>query len=573
MNQQQHYKTLAVGQSDFSEFRKVGAYYIDKSLFIRDVIMCDFQALLLPRPRRFGKTLNLSMLRYFFENSQEPRSKLFDGLAVRDDSVFHQHQGKYPVIYLTFKDVKNPRWSDCMKNIQHVIYKEYARHRELLASDVLFPEEKAYFQKILEERAETTDYEHALERLSGYLMRNTKTKVVILIDEYDTPIQAGYVNGYYDEVISFMRNFLSGGLKDNKDLFKGVLTGILRVSKESIFSGLNNLGIYTLLVQEFNTAFGFTEEDVRTLLRDYGLAERYDEVAYWYNGYLFGGEEIYNPWSVVNYVVSQEHEPKGYWINTGSTDILESLITRGGRELRQELGQLIEGETITKSIYENIVMRDIEKQDHLVWSFLLFSGYLKCTDQVVRKNRYELAIPNEEVKEVYENLIERWFEGKVDLTQLENMLQALRDGRVETFEHTLRQVVTEIMSYHDLSGEAEKVYQALVLGMLVWLSGSYEIRTNRESGLGRYDIMLKPRTSHQKGNIPPAPLQRGIILEFKQVYEHEKPETVLKRAMKQIEEQQYRTELETAGIHDIVQIAVAFRGKEMWLKATQNFQT
>lgn len=265
---------------------------------------------------------------------------------------------------------------------------------------------------------------------------------------------------------------------------------------------------------------------------------------------------MYNPWSVLNYTASQDHKPRGYWINTGGTELLERLITRGGRELRTELGQLIEGQSITRPVYDNIVMRDIEKRDRLVWSFLLFSGYLKCTGQTVEKDLYELSIPNEEIKQLYTHLIERWFEEKIDLTQLEQMLQALQHGQVTTFEHTLRRVVTEIMSYHDLSGEAEKVYQALVLGMLVWLSGSYEIRTNRESGFGRYDMMFKPKT----------PEKKGIILEFKQVYENEKPETVLKRALQQIEEQHYRTELEAAGVHEVVQIAVAFRGKEVWIQ-------
>ena len=555
MKNKQSKQPLAIGQSDFREFRKARAYYVDKSLLIRELLECSFQVVLLPRPRRFGKTLNLSMLRYFFEKHEEARRTLFDGLAIRDDAVFEQHQGVYPVIYITLKDVKNPQWAECLNNIQGVIYETFAYHRYLLHSDILFPEEKIYFQKIIEGSAEKTDYEQALKKLSDYLLRYHKTRVIILIDEYDTPILSGYTHGYYDEVISFMRNFLSGGLKDNASLFKGVLTGILRVAKESIFSGLNNLGVYTLLVQEFNRAFGFREDDVRDLLGFYGLFDRYKEVAYWYNGYLFGGTVIYNPWSVLSYVASKDHQPRGYWINTGGTEILEQLVTRGGRELREELGQLIEGQTITKPIYDNIILRDIEKRENLVWSFLVFSGYLKTVESV-DEEQYVLAIPNREVQLIYRDIIRIWFEEKVDLRRLEDMLTALQKGDIQIFERLLRRIVLEVMSYHDLAGEAEKVYQALVLGMLVWLSGSYDIRTNRESGYGRYDILLKPKTSDKL----------GIIIEFKQVFEDEKPETVLERAFQQIRDKHYVTELEAAGVTDILQLAVAFRGKEIWLK-------
>lgn len=556
MNSQQSRQPLLIGQSDFQEFRKAGAYYVDKSLLIRELLECSFQVVLLPRPRRFGKTLNLSMLRYFFEKSEELHEMLFDGLAIQVYREFDQYHGKYPVIYLTLKDVKSPQWEECLSKLKHIVYKEFLRHRYLLNSDVLFPEEKEHVQEILEGGGTKTDYEQALENLSSYLYRHHEKRVVILIDEYDTPIQSGYVNGYYDEVISFMRNFLSGGLKDNPCLFKGVLTGILRVAKESIFSGLNNLGVYTLLVPEFQTAFGFTDEEVKALLAYYDLSARYDEVAYWYNGYLFGETVIYNPWSVLSYVASKNHQPKGYWVNTGGTEILEQLVTRGGRELREELGQLIEGDTITQSIFDNIVLRDIETRENLVWSFLLFSGYLKPVNGVIRKNQYELAIPNEEVKRLYEDLIERWFEEGVDLRRLEDMLNALQQGDMKVFERLLRHIVLEVMSYHDLAGEPEKVYQALVLGMLVWLSGSYEIRTNRESGYGRYDILLKPKN----------PEKLGIVLEFKQVYEDEIPETVLEEALQQIRDKRYVTELEATGVKDILQLAVAFRGKELWLK-------
>ena len=377
----------------------------------------------------------------------------------------------------------------------------------------------------------------------------------ILIDEYDAPILSGYSNGYYREIISFMRNFLSGGLKDNQSLFKGVLTGILRVAKESIFSGLNNLIVHTLLDEEFNACFGFTEEEVAALLEMHDLDDYRDVVSSWYNGYLFGGRVVYNPWSVLNFIVSQSKEPRLYWVNTGSPELIETLVTRGGRELRRELGQLMDGQTIEKPIEENIVMQDIERRDDLLWSFLLFSGYLKSVERV-NFETCRLAIPNREVLMLYRSFVRSWFARTVESNLLETMLEGLQDGNVKVFERMLRRVVTHIMSYHDLSGEPEKVYHALVLGMLVWLSGKYEIRSNREAGLGRYDVMLKPNDASRQ----------GIIIEFKQVYEDEKPETILQQAIQQIEEKGYASDLEAAGIGNILKLAIAFQGKELWVK-------
>ena len=552
---------LPIGISSFKKLRENDYYYIDKTHFIRDVIEAPAEALLLPRPRRFGKTLNLSMLRYFFEKSEEDRSGLFDGLSICNDEVFAKHQGRYAVIYLTFKDVKEASWDSCLKSLQAAIYEEYSRHRYLQDTQVLFSDEKTYFQKILDGELEEADFGRALKNLSAYLFRCYDEQAVILIDEYDTPLHAGYANGYYDEVVSFMRNFLSSGLKDNESLFKGVITGILRVAKESIFSGLNNLGVYTLLQEEFNTAFGFTKDEVKSLLNDCNIIERYDEVSLWYNGYLFNEEIIYNPWSVLNYMASKSRKPRPYWINTASTEIIDSLVTRGGKYLREEIGQLLENKAITKPVYENIIMRDLEKRDDLLWSFLLFSGYLKTTGEAVHRNLYELKIPNEEVRIVYEESVKRWFAEKIESNRLEEMLTALESGDVKLFERILRMIVLQIMSYHDLGGEPEKVYHALVLGMMVWLSGRYTIRSNRESGYGRYDLMLTPND----------PAKIGIIIEFKCVYDSEKPEDVLSQALKQIEERKYTAELEEAGIKKVLKIAIAFRGKELWMAENNKY--
>ncbi len=547
-------RPLPVGASDFKKLREGGYYYVDKSLFIREITEASAEVLLIPRPRRFGKTLNLSMLRYFYEKTDEDLTKLFQGLAVRNEDVFRECQGKYPVIWMTFKEVKSREWSGCLRNLQNVIYREYARHRHLLDSSVLFPEEKAYFRNILNGKSDQTDYEISLENLSAFLRRFHDRRVIILIDEYDTPINAGYVSGYYEEAVSFMRNLLSGGLKDNENLFKGVVTGVLRVAKESIFSGLNNLSVYTVLNPRFSDSFGFTGAEVRRLLEDYGMSDLYDEISYWYDGYKFGKTVLYNPWSVIS-CLDNQGDPQPYWTNTADSAIIDNLATRGGRELREELGCLLEGGAVVRPVYDNIAMKDLEKRDDLLWSLMLFSGYLKAVEKTDHET-WKLEIPNNEVYLIYRSLVRNWFAEKTEHNRLEEMLGALENGDVRLFELLLREVVLQVMSYHDLSGSPEKVYHALVLGMLVWLSGKYDIRSNRESGYGRYDLMLKPKYQGRQ----------GIVIEFKKVYEGETPEDVLEEALKQIEEKKYVTELEAAGVRDILKLAIAFRGKELWVR-------
>ncbi|MCP4104091.1 MAG: AAA family ATPase [Desulfobacteraceae bacterium] len=549
-------KKLPIGKSDFKTLIDDACYYVDKTHFINEITEVSADVLLIPRPRRFGKTLNLSMLRYFYEKSEEDRGSLFDGLMIRDDEVFEKHQGKYPVIWLTFKDVKELSWDQMYRRLTNILRDEFLRHSALLKSDMLAESERNYFESILNGKAEQPDYADALRYLSRFLRKYHNKRAVILIDEYDTPIHTAYTGGFYREAVNFMRNLLSGGLKDNEHLFKGVVTGILRIARESVFSDLNNLAVYTLLEEEFNSAFGFTDDEVKCLLKKYSLPDRYDEVSFWYNGYLFGGRVIYNPWSVLNYAASRAGKPRAYWVNTGSTDIIDRLATVGGRELREELGQLLEGSAVTKPVYDNIAMKDLEKRDDLLWSLMLFSGYLKSSRDPVHRNYYELKIPNEEVRTVYEYMIEGWFAEKIGSDQPEQMLKALEKGEVKLFEQTLRQIVLRIMSYHDFSGVPEKVYHALVLGMLVWMSGRYEIRSNRESGYGRYDLMLKPKDLNRQ----------GIIIEFKKVYEDETHEDVLDQALKQIEDKEYAAELEAAGVKDILKIAVVFQGKKLWVK-------
>ncbi|MCP4753682.1 MAG: AAA family ATPase [Proteobacteria bacterium] len=554
MNDSSKRQKVPIGISDFKKVRENGYYFVDKTCFIQEVLESASEILLLPRPRRFGKTLNLSMLRYFFEKTEKGNRGLFKGLAIDRTDFFEEHQGKYPVVYLTFKDIKGNTWDNVYRGIVRLIVNEIERHSVVLKSDAVSRPDKQLLTRAWEGIGDQRDYEESLTVLSRSLEAHYRQRVVILMDEYDTPIQAGYDKGFYDEIIAFMRNFLSGGLKDNVHLFKGVITGILRVAKESIFSGLNNLKVHTLLSERFNTAFGFTEAEVGRLLAAYDMMDRFEMVSRWYNGYNYSSEVIFNPWSVLNFVDEADSDGQPYWVNTGSTEIIEKLATRGGRELRGEIGALIEGGTITKSIHDDIVMRDLDRFENLIWSFLLFSGYLTVVEKVEGR-KYRLRIPNQELREVYSSLIINWFEEKTAANQLEEMLDALQAGNMESFECHLKRIVEQIMSYHDLGDEPEKVYHALVLGMLVWLSGAYEIRSNREFGLGRFDIMLKPKD----------PDKQGIVVEFKRTGGERSHEETLRETMKQIEEKKYVAELQASGVKSALNIAVAFEGKRLWL--------
>jgi hypothetical protein len=450
---------LPVGLSDFKRVIEDNYYYVDKSLLIKELMDQGAVAMLIPRPRRFGKTLNLSMLRCFFEKTAEDTSHLFRHLKIwQSGEEYTSQQGKYPVIYLTFKDIKESNWTSALEKIKRLIQEEFLRHNYLRNENALEAEEQEYFETIANLTATSSAYEDSLKRLSRYLARHHQQQVILLIDEYDTPIQAGYVNGYYKEVVGFMRNFLSGGLKDNPHLAKGVLTGIMRVAKESIFSGLNNLDVFTLLNHNFSDKFGLTEDEVKRLLEDLGASERYAEAKTWYNGYCFGSHIIYNPWSIINYAGKLDEGFKPYWANTSDNAIIEQLLTRGGTELKSELESLIKGGTIEKPIEENIIFRDIERKDHLLWSFLLFSGYLKYVGKRTANKRmlFSLQIPNLEVGYIYDHLVQGWLEARLENKKLEMMLKALLGGDMETFEELFAEMVKNSFSFLDTGGRPRK---------------------------------------------------------------------------------------------------------------------
>ncbi|MCP4135656.1 MAG: AAA family ATPase [bacterium] len=561
-------KKLPIGNSDFRDIIKENYYYVDKSLFIKEIIDKGDKILLIPRPRRFGKTLNLSMLYYFYTNRieqngiyKEPEPELFNHLAISQAGVeYTEKQGKYPVIFFTFKDVKENNWEKCCQKIKELVQIEYKKYKFLIQSDALDTEDKKYFKSIIELEAGETEYASSLNRLLVFLNRYYQERVVILVDEYDMPIHSGYANNYYDDVVNFIRNFLSGGLKDTGQyLEKSVLTGILRVAKESIFSGLNNPGVYTLLAEEFDNKFGFTEEEVALMADYYELKYKLKDIKKWYNGYIFGKQVIYNPWSILCYFQSKSGEFQPYWVNTSSNNLIEYYLTKGGKELNKDLEILIAGESLEKPIDENIVYKDVDRIDNLLWSFLLMSGYLKYTskkyDESIAKFRCALNIPNEEVRSIFVGIVQYYFAERVESSIVENMLSALANGNVKEFGKLFRKIVLALFSYHDFGGEPEKVYHAFTAGLLVWLTNTHEIKSNRESGYGRYDICIIPKDAEKT----------GYVIEFKTVdtVENETVESAVKEALDQIEEKKYETELVERDIKNIKKLAIVFEGKNV----------
>jgi len=563
----QQVKELDLGNSDFKSIIENNNYFVDKSLFIKDIIKSERAVLLLPRPRRFGKTLNLSMLRYFFDIQQPENKNLFTHLKIwQQEKSIIDKQGKYPAIYLSFKDAKQSTWEETLGHIKIELSKLYRENQYLLNSNVLSEIEKEEFTKIANRTATNVEFEVSIKQLSEFLNRYHNQKVVILIDEYDVPIQAGYKT-FYDEVIAFLRNLMSGAYKDNNFLYKGVITGILRISRESIFSGLNNVGVYSILDDRFSDCFGFTENEVKQILEDFKVTTEYDEIKKWYNGYIFGNtSDIYNPWSILNYALDFKSGFKPFWVNTSSDELLkEQLKARDADLIREQLLKLINGESIEKSIDENFVFPDLEKDNELLWTLLAFSGYL-TTDSKSGVNRYALKIPNYEIKFVFQNIVIKWLsiDVKIRKTLLEDTANYLINNEIKKFEKGFNELIGDTFSYFDTKGEAENVYQSYVLGLLAIIGDDYIIKSNRESGEGRYDIMLIP---HDKKRY-------GVVIEIKQIKKAKKEsqKDFLERinnkiveAKSQIEKNKYYQELLDNKISKIIKLPIVFAGKEPFI--------
>ena len=555
-------KRISLGNSDFKDIIDNNYYFVDKTLIIKEFLEDYGKIVLLPRPRRFGKTLNMSIIRYFLEKSDEDRRYLFKDLKIEKETEIMEKQGTFPLIYLTFKDEKHSSFEnfiESMKKQASSMYKQFY----YIYDKLIFDDDKNYYMNIINRKCSIQDLEVSLLKLSEYLNNYYNKKVIILIDEYDTTIHEGYFNNYYIEIIRFMRNFLSSALKDNINLEKAMITGILRVAKESIFSGLNNLEVYSILGEKYSDKFGFTEEETVELIKYYKMADKLKDFKRWYNGYIFGSTTIYNPWSILSYINKPDREFMPYWVNTSENSIIKNLLAEGDEEVKLGLEKLYNGGFIESIINEDVVMEELDKGNENIWSFLLLSGYLKATERKFDEDSnlfvYKLKIPNAEINILYRDIIEKWFkEGFID-NEFKKMLRALTDGDIKNFSKIFKRYVMTSFSYFDVTGRyPEKVYHAFVLGMLVSLSKTHEVVSNRESGIGRYDVSLIPK------NIKKC----GVIFEFKR-YDKEDEDTIeemLDIALKQIEEKQYDTELKNRGINNIIKLAVVFNVKEVHIK-------
>ena len=554
-------KKLPIGISDYKLLVSEDYYYVDKTDFIRQVIEEGSLITLLPRPRRFGKTLNLSTLRYFFEKTEGNIYRpLFKGKSIEQWKDFDKYQGQYPVIFITLKDCKGETFEEVLLMLAGEIKSEYIRH-DYLQEHIRQEDNLDQFIRLQNRKATPDELAGSMRLLADLLTDYWGMPPLVLLDEYDSPIHVAFDKGYYDRMIGFMRNFMSLVFKDNTNIFRGVITGILRVSKESIFSGLNNISVFSLLDRPMCASFGFTQDETDSVLDDYALGDHKEEVKQWYNGYLFAGITIYNPWSVLNYIM-YDGVLAPYWVNTGSDVLLRHLLADGPSQIRDGVEALIQGEPIRSVINDKLAFPDLLAVARNIWSFMLFSGYLKASDPVMLPNRlyeYKLEVPNLEISTVFETIIQSWINnGPVKNDRLELLLQALYENNMPIFQRVLNEFVVDTLSYYDTSGRnPEKVYQAFLLGMLA-SSGAYEVSSNRESGLGRYDILMRPRDLSKQ----------GVIMELK-VYDpmfDESVEAVLESALRQIEEKQYAATLRAAGVSNILKMAITFDGKRVWVK-------
>ena len=547
-------KPLPIGVSDFKS-ATTNYYYVDKTLLIRDFLNAIPMVSLFTRPRRFGKTLNMDMLRVFFEKTTEDTSIYFkDKYIWQCGDYYTKHQGQYPVIFLSFKDVKCSSWQETFQKISKLISLEFMRHNELENSSVLSSYEKEQYHRFASENINEVDCQMGLQLLSLLLHKHYDKECVIIIDEYDTSIQQGHLYDFYNEIVDFMRNFFSGGLKDNPHLAFGFLTGILRVAKESIFSGMNNLKTNSILDNNYSSYFGFTNEEVRDMLAYYDHEDKYQEICEWYDGYRFGNSEIFNPWSVINYI-SDECFPKAFWQSTGSNDIIGEIIKTATPEINENLYKLLCGNTVTTYVDTSVIYPEVHSNPYSIYSFLLVAGYLKVAEIYPQNDgnyMCDVAIPNKEILYVYEKeVLNRTNQNNVSIT----IHQAIFSKDTSKLQSLLEDLMLKSISTMD--GASETFYHGMMLGLCAVLGSQFKVRSNRESGLGRFDIELLPMV---KG-IP------GFIFEFKHTKDiNADLDSLANSALKQIEDMKYDTELNDFGVKDIVKIGIAFRQKSAVVK-------
>lgn len=559
-------KSLPIGISDYvraqSEY-----YYVDKTMLIKDFLDQKPFVSLFTRPRRFGKTLNMDMLRVFFEISDMDTSQYFKDKDIwKCGEAYRLHQGKYPVIFLTFKDVKFDTWEATLAKVRELLQEEYGRHQELQTSDKLSMYEKAYFEKMLNGSANEVELASSLEKLSKMLAVHYGKAPIIIIDEYDTPIQEGYSKDFYEEIIGFMRNFFSGAFKDNRNLSYGFLTGILRIAQESIFSGLNNLTVNSVMDEEYDQYFGFTGDEVRQMLEYYGVPDKEEELKDWYDGYLFGSTEIYNPWSVINYI-SKGCVPQAYWVHTGKNEILEDVLQVATDDITERLYSLLQGERVIARIDQNVVYRSLTEDPANIYSLLLVAGYLKTPKKELQPDGSylcEVSIPNREIAAVYKSEILAHLVqiGAITRTTADKIAESLYANDYKKLEKAIAGYMDKSISFYDAG--AEGFYHGLILGLIALLDNQYKIKSNRESGDGRYDIGLIPRENKYPGII--------MELKWKKDLKEEGLSRLAEEALVQIDEMRYDAELKEEGILNVLKLGIAFSGKNVCVKTNHEIE-
>ena len=546
-------KAIPVGIENFEDIIKDNYYYVDKSMLIEDILVNRAAVTLFTRPRRFGKTLNMSMIKYFFDvRNKDENRKLFEELKIFG-SEYMKEQGKYPVIFVSLKDLRGDTWEGTFENLKSFISDLYAEFEDM--REIMNKRDKIKFDKIFYEE-EKGDYETSLKLLSNYIYKYYGKKVIILIDEYDAPIINAFDKGYYNEAINFFQVFYSSALKTNDSLKYGILTGITRIIKEGIFSGLNNLYVNTIFSKNYSEYFGLLENEVIEMLDYFQMKYKTKEVKDWYNGYRFGDKEIYNPWSIVNYI--KEKELKAYWANVSGNTLLENMLDQAGEDVYTDLKRFTDGESIEKYISDGTTIKSLLSNDDEIWQLFLYSGYLtKAKEQIEidetseYTNIYNLKIPNKEIRKYFGNMFLNRFFGTELKTSI--LIKALEGGDIKKFEKTLGEIMVNMLSHFDLDSEMEKIYQVFMIGLVGFLMGKYEIISNNESGYGRYDLAMIPIKNNEK----------AYLMEFK-ISKTEKGMTLkAEEALKQIDEKKYDTRLKARGIKNILKIGIAFYGKKV----------
>lgn len=542
-------KTIGIGRQDFEKIRLKNNFYIDKTHFIKEWWESDDDVTLIARPRRFGKTLNMSMLEKFFSVEYEGRGELFEGLAIWEEERYRNLQGTYPVIFLSFANIKEQNFETARNKICQILSDLYSKNTFVLETGILDQKERKFFEDVSKEMDDVTAT-LAIHQLSSYLERCYKKKVIILLDEYDTPLQEAYVNGYWNEMTGFVRSLFNSSFKTNPYLERAVMTGITRVSKESVFSDLNNLEVITTTSEKYEDAFGFTEEEVFASLDEFGMSDKKDDVKRWYDGFTFGNmTDIYNPWSVINYL--SKGKLRTYWANTSSNSLAGKLIREGSKNIKQSFETLLSGEHLIMPVDEQIVYDMLDADETAIWSLLLASGYLKVVrfEEYAENNsginvlNYELAITNLEVRLMFNGMIHGWFAGNI--SDYSDFIKALLIGDTDAMNDYMNSITQSMFSYFDTGKnpsrrEPERFYHGFVLGLIVELSDRYTITSNRESGFGRYDVMLEPKRQEED----------AVILEFKVFQPRKEKELAdtVKAALEQIEEKNYEAVLTAKGV-------------------------